>query len=107
MFKKKNLAHTSASKHKAIILCNGSDLYFCLDAQSCPTLCDHHELHVAHQTPLSLGFSRQAYWSRLPCPPPADLLHPGTEPSSLTSPALADCFLTTSTTWDNLYFTLF
>ena len=37
---------------------------------------------VAHQAPLSMGFSRQEYWSRLPCPPP------GTEPVSLVSPAL-------------------
>ena len=38
---------------------------------------------VAHHTPLSKGFSRQEYWSRLPCPPPGDLLHPGIEPRSL------------------------
>ena len=31
---------------------------------------------VAHQAPLSIGFSRQAYWSGLPCPPPADLPNP-------------------------------
>ena len=35
------------------------------------------------------GFSRQEYWSGLPCPPPGDLSAPGTEPSSLMSPALA------------------
>ena len=33
-------------------------------AQSCPTLCD--PCTVAHQTPLSMGFSRQEYWSGLP-----------------------------------------
>ena len=38
MFKKENLAHPSASKPKAIIFCNKSDLYLCLAAQSCPTL---------------------------------------------------------------------
>ena len=32
---------------------------------------------VTHQAPLSMGFSRQEYWSGLPCPPPGDLLHPG------------------------------
>ena len=42
---------------------------------------------VAHQAPLSMGFSRQEYWSRLPCPPPGDLPDPGIEPASLTSPA--------------------
>ena len=38
---------------------------------------------VACQAPLSMGFSRQAYWSGLPCPPPGDLLNPGVEPESL------------------------
>ena len=32
---------------------------------------------VAHQAPLSMGFSRQEYWSGLPCPPPGDLLTQG------------------------------
>ena len=32
---------------------------------------------ISHQVPLSLGFSRQKYWSRLPCHPPGDLPHPG------------------------------
>ena len=38
------------------------------------------------------GFSRQEYWSGLPCPPPGDLPEPGTESASLTSPALAAVF---------------
>ena len=37
----------------------------------------------AQQPPLSMGFSRQEYWSGLPCPPPADLPNPGTKPGSL------------------------
>ena len=37
---------------------------------------------VAHQAPLSLGFSRQGYWSGLPCPPPRDLPDPGIKPAS-------------------------
>ena len=44
---------------------------------------------VAHQAPLSMGFSGKQYWSGLPCPPPANLLDPGIEPVSLISPALA------------------
>ena len=31
-----------------------------------------------------MGFSRQEYWSELPCPPPGDLPNPGTEPTSPT-----------------------
>ena len=41
---------------------------------------------VAHQAPLSMGFSRQEYWSGLPCLPPRDLPNPGMEPTSFTSP---------------------
>ena len=37
---------------------------------------------VAHQAPLSIGFSRQAYWSGLPFPSPRDLPNPGVEPRS-------------------------
>ena len=44
---------------------------------------------VAHQAPLSMGFSRQGYWSGLPFPPPGDLPEPEIEPQSLASPALA------------------
>ena len=40
---------------------------------------------VAHQAPLSLGFSTQEYWSGLPCLSPGDLPDPGIE---LSSPAL-------------------
>jgi len=35
-----------------------------------------------------MGFSRQEYWSGLPCPPPGDLLHTGIKPQSPASPAL-------------------
>ena len=44
---------------------------------------------LAHQAALSMGTSRQEYWSDLPCPPPGDLPDPGIEPTSLMSPALA------------------
>ena len=40
---------------------------------------------IAHQAPLSMGFSGQEYWSGLPCSPPEDLPDSGIEP---TSPAL-------------------
>ena len=47
---------------------------------------------VAHRAPLSIGFSRQEYWSGLPFPPPWDLPDPGIKPAS---PALAARFFTT------------
>ena len=46
---------------------------------------------TAHLAPLSMGFSRQEYWSGLPCPLPGDLPDPETES---TSPALAGGFFT-------------
>ena len=57
---------------------------------------------IDHQAPLSLGFSRQEYWSVLPCPSPGDLPNPGIKPVTLMSPALAGRFFTTSTTWEAL-----
>ena len=50
---------------------------------------------VAHQAPLSMGFSRQEYWSGLPYLPPGDLPDPGIEPTFLEFPALAGGFFTT------------
>ena len=47
---------------------------------------------VARQAPLSMGFSRQEYWSGLPCPPPGDLPDPEIKP---VSPSLAGIFFTT------------
>ena len=51
---------------------------------------------VAHQAPLSMEFSRQEYWNRLPFPVPGDLPDPGIESMSLVFPALAGRFFTTS-----------
>ena len=63
--------------------------FFCvLVPKSRLTLCD--SMTVAFQAPLSVGFSRQEYWSRLP-PSPGDLPDPGIEP---TSPVLAGGFFT-------------
>ena len=74
----------------------------------CDDACMHSRFsHVQHfvtpwtgacQAPLSMGFSRQEYWSGLPCPPPGDLPNPGIEPPSLKSPTLARGFFTTSAT---------
>ena len=58
---------------------------------------------VTLQSPLSMGFSWQEYWSGLPFPPPGDLYNLGIEPESLVSPALADgtfFFFITSATWE-------
>ena len=48
--------------------------------QPCPTLCDPWTITL--QASLSMGFSRQEYWNRLPFPPPGYLPDPGIEPGS-------------------------
>ena len=53
-----------------------------------------------HQSPLSMDFSRQQSWSGLPFATLRDLPNPVIEPASLTSPALAGGFFTTSATWE-------
>ena len=62
-----------------------------VDAKSCLTLVTPWT--VACQTPLSMEFSRQEYWSELPFPTLGDLPDPGIKP---VSPALAGSFLTTA-----------
>ena len=57
---------------------------------------------LAHQAPLSMGFSRQEYCRGLPWTPPGDLPDPGIELGSLKSPALAGGFFTTSASWEAL-----
>ena len=50
-------------------------------AQLCP---------AAHQAPQAMAFSRQEYWSGLPCPPLEDLPNPGMKPKSPMSPAMQE-----------------
>ena len=75
-------------------------IQFSLEGSLCMLSClSHVQLFatlwtVAHQAPLSMGFSKQEYWNGLSCPPPGDLSHPGIEPTSLMSPALAGRFFT-------------
>ena len=76
-----------------------TDLCVCLVAQFCLTLCDLVDCSLSGSSVHE--FSRQKYWSGLPFPPPGDLLDPGTEPESPTSPTLAGRFSTTSTTWED------
>ena len=58
---------------------------------------------VSCQAPLSIGFSRQEYWSGLPCPTSGDLPNPGIKPVSLMSPGLATGFFTSSAIWEALW----
>ena len=70
-------------------------LILCVCACVCMRTCTHTPAElwsVAHLAPLSMGFTRQEYWSGLPFPPPGDLPNPGIKP---TYPVLAVGFFTT------------
>ena len=59
----------------------------------CALSLSHVQLFVApwttaHKAPLSMGFSRQEYWSEFPFPPPGDLPNPGIETASPVAPEL-------------------
>ena len=66
---------------------------------------------AACKASLSMGFSRQKYWSGLPCPPPRDLPDPGIPTqTSLNPTCIGRWILTTSTSWKTpnmMYFSLF
>ena len=74
-----------------------SSVYACLVAQSCPTPCDPWT--AAWQAPLSMGFSREDYYSGLPFPTPEDIPDSRMEPAS---PELAGGSFTKSATWKPL-----
>ena len=58
---------------------------------------------VSLQAPLSMEFSKEEYWSVLPCLTPGDLPNPGIKLTSLMSLALASGFFTTSARWEAPY----
>ena len=80
-------------KYKSVCVCMCAKLL-----KLCPTLCDPMDCNPPGSS--VHGIFQQEYWSGLPCPAPGDLPNPRIEPTSLTSPALASGFFTTSTTWE-------
>ena len=86
-------------------------LIFCSLKMRCVLSCFSHvwlfatPWTIPHQSPLSMEFSRQEYWNRLPFPSPGDLPNPGMDLIFLMSPALVGGFFTTSTTWEALKMT--
>ena len=74
-------------------------MYMCVCISACSSRFSHVRFFVtpwtvARQTPLSMRFSRQEYWSGLPCPPLGDLPDPGIETAAPAAPALqADSWL--------------
>ena len=87
--------HWSKEENCACVLSCFSHFWLCVNLWT-----------VALQTPLSLGFFRPVYQREFPCSSPGDLPHPGIEPPSLMSPALAGKFFTTSTIWEVFLFSL-
>ena len=85
-------AHTHTHAHTSNLCVHAKSLQLCL------TLCDLMDFSPPDS--LSMGFSRQEYWSGLPFPPPGDLPNAGIEPTSLMSSALAGRFFITSATWE-------
>ena len=69
--------------------------------QSCPTLCNPTDC-IAHKAPLSMGFSRQDYWSRLPFPPPGIFLNQGSNLYLLEVSCIEKWVPTTGATWEAL-----
>ena len=61
---------------------------------------------IAHQAPLSMGFSRQEYWKGLPFCPPGDLPDPGIKPGSCLSPSLAGEFFATGVNLQAYFLTI-
>ena len=94
----RNLSYGSRSITKGFL--RGSDIFYlslCMHAKSlqqCLILCDPMD-NSPTCSPV-YGFSRQEYWSGLPCPPPGDLPDPGIKPMSLISSTLAGRFFTIS-----------
>ena len=85
-------------------------VYVCMCVCVCVCVCVCESLSLVQlfatpwmtvqKAPLSMGISRQEYWSGFPFPPPRNLPDLGIEPESLTPPALAARFFITSATWE-------
>ena len=71
------------------------NLSWCPVCQLCLALCN--PMDSRPQAPLSMGFSRQEYWSGLPFPTPGDFPKPQIRPMSLACPTLAGRVFTTVT----------
>ena len=72
-------------------------IYICIVSHACSVVSNFFATlwMVTHNSPTSMGFSRQEYWSWLPFPFPGDLPHPGLEPTGSVAPELAGEFFTT------------
>ena len=90
-----NFHHTFIGVHTQKEIKNHSMICVCVCVCVYVYVCVHAKLCLCPR-----GFSRQEYWSGLPCPSPGVLPNSGIEPTSLMSPALAVRFFTSSATWE-------
>ena len=102
------LQPTLSSPTPSVVLLTPFILHYCIyqciilcmpakSLQSCLTLCN--PINWSHQAPLSMGILQARILEWIAVPSPGDLPHPGIEPTSLTSPALAGESFNTSATW--------
>ena len=89
--------------NKIIRILFHTKIFFKSKDKLCVQLLSHVRLFtvpwtVACKAPLTIAFSQQEYWSMLSFPTPGDHPDPGTEPTSLVSPALTNRFFTISAT---------
>ena len=97
IFKKIHRVSPHGMKNTCVFVC------MCLVASVVSSSCDPMDCSPPGSSVHKI--SRQEYWSGLPFPLPGDLPDPGIEPRSLTSPALAGGFTTTSATWEVFLYT--
>ena len=89
--KRLSSSSSSSNQDKRRALFSDEIMLFCASLGFGYPLFIHVQLFVtpwtiARQSPLSMGFFRQEYWSGWPCPPPGDLPNPKSEPGSLNVP---------------------
>ena len=78
-------------------------LYACVPAESFQSCLSHcNSMDCSLQTPLSMGFSRQEYWSGLPCPPPGDPPDPGIKTHVSYASCISRQVLCHYNTWEAL-----
>ena len=74
------------------LLTSRGSMHFCVLSRSLQLCLFVTPWTITRQTPLSMGFSRQEYWSELPFPPPGDLPDPGIKPGLLHCRRVFFCF---------------
>ena len=102
VFQEEGTAHADSESYKAHRLSTSLDICACMLSHFSRVQLFATLWTIACQAPLSMGSSRQEYWSGLPCPPQEYLPNLGIQSTSLTSPVLVGGFFDTNITWEAL-----